>query len=192
MCQEKLQPKTQCKIIDNGTVNWGHLSNETLRNFAPGGTPMANLEPLNIMDELILSVNDITLKESRLEASLPEIWIFPDKTQRFRINNDLDICKNVSHTNRITWPPKQISAEELVPPHLGGSTSGPTASESGCKNGIVTTISFSKQNYLSFEHWIICSILLKHFVSFKTSDPTPLQSTFRLVTTLHSRHLGLF
>ena len=57
MCQEKLQPKTKCKIIDNGTINWAHLSNETLKNFAPGGTPMANLEPLNIMDEWYQPLN---------------------------------------------------------------------------------------------------------------------------------------
>ena len=144
MCQEKLQPKTQCKIIDNGTVNWGHLSNETLKNFAPGGTPMANLEPLNIMDEWYQPLNimgewyHIERKPTR---SLPSgnMDFSRQKTQLFQINNDLDICKNVSHTNGITWPPKQISAEELVPPHLGGSTSGPTASESGCKNLIWTT-----------------------------------------------------
>ena len=49
---------------------------------------------------------------------------------------------------------------------------------------INNNISFSKQNYLSFEHWIICSILIKHFFLLKLV--TPLNSTFKLVTTLHS------
>ena len=98
-------------------------------------------------------------------------FFVPSKYNYLNTHANKQICTN---TNTITWPPKQISAEELVPPHLGGSTSGPTASESGCKNGIVTTISFSKQNYLSFEHWIICTILILK------------KKKFKLVTTLQT------